>query len=63
MGSSKGENIYKTPEDMAEWIAKESGMKVDPKAIRKASLEGNLINENGEIGFYELLAYMAVFVK
>lgn len=62
MGSKSG-NVYKTPEDMAAWIAEESGTAVDPKTVRKIALEGNLINEDGEIGFYEFLAYMAVFVK
>lgn len=58
-----GSNIYKTPEDMAAWITEESGESVEAAAVRKAALEGDLINEEGKIGLYELLSFMAMFVQ
>lgn len=58
-----GSNVYKTPDEMAKWLAETSGEDVDPGTVKRIALEGGLLNEKGELGLYELLAYMAMFVK
>ena len=56
-------NIYKTPEEMAEYISEQSGEKVSAAEVKRVAREGRLADENGLIGLYELIAYLAVVVK
>lgn len=62
MGSKSG-NVYKTPEDMAAWIAEETGCDVNEADVRRIAQEGRLADKDGLIGLYELIAYLAVVVK
>lgn len=56
-------NVYKTVEDMAAFLAEESGGKVSAADVKRIAQEGRLADKDGLIGLYELIAYLAVVVK
>jgi hypothetical protein len=55
-------NFYSTPEELAN-ILMDNGIEVDHTMIKRAGVEGNIMTDDGKVGLYELICYLALTVK
>lgn len=56
-------NYYGTPEEIAAYISRHAEKEIGAQQVKRIALDGKLLNENGEVGLYELIAYMATVVN
>jgi hypothetical protein len=41
----------------------DNGIEVDHTMIKRAGVEGNIMTDDGKVGLYELICYLALTVK
>lgn len=52
-----------TTEEMAAFLTLETQEKVSADDVRRICNEGALLDDNGTVGYYDFIAYMAAYVK
>lgn len=59
----KSNNVHGTPEEIAEYLSEKTHSIVDVSTVKTIARDGNLIDENGNMGLLELISFLAMYVK